>query len=287
MLFRDNSLTLLLMELMEIYLPLVLLMLATGLIGGVMAGLMGIGGGIVIVPVLEFALGFLGVDPAIRMHVAVATSLATIIPTSISSSRAHHRRGAVEFSLARTWGPIIFLGAALGTWIAARVDSSALSAIFAVVALLVASKMILPMEKTRLADKVPRGVAGAVFPATIGTVSTMMGIGGGALSVTTLTLFNMPIHRAVGTSAFFGLLIAVPGTLGFMLTGQGHPLLPPGSVGFVNVIGFLIISPAAFLAAPLGVRIAHALSQRQLGLTFGAFLMIVAGRMLYRTVMGG
>lgn len=273
------------MEFVEIYLPLILLMLATGLVGGVMAGLMGIGGGIVIVPVLEFALGFIGVDPAIRMHVAVATSLATIIPTSISSSRAHHKRGAVDFSLARKWGPAIFLGAAFGSWLAAQVETKALTAIFAVVALFVATKMILPLEKVRLADRVPGGVTGSFIPGIIGGVSTMMGIGGGALSVTTLTMFKVPIHRAVGTAAFFGLLIAVPGTIGFMIMGQENLLLPVGSVGYVNMIGFLILSPATFLAAPLGVKIAHALTQRQLSMTFGAFLMIVAVRMLYRTFM--
>lgn len=271
------------MEFVELYLPLILLMLATGLVGGIMAGLMGIGGGIVIVPVLEFTLGFVGVDPAIRMHVAVATSLATIIPTSISSSRAHHKRGAVDFSLVRKWGPAIFLGAAGGVWIAAQVETAVLTAVFAVVALLVATRMVLPMEKVKLAQDVPGGVTGAIFPTITGGVSTMMGIGGGALSVTTLTVFNVPIHRAVGTSAFFGLLIAVPGTIGFMMAGQGNPDVPMGSVGFVNMIGFLILSPATFLAAPLGVKIAHALSQRQLSMIFGAFLMIVAARMLYRT----
>ena len=274
---------------MELYLPLILLMLATGLVGGVMAGLMGIGGGIVIVPVLEFALGFIGVDPMIRMHVAVATSLATIIPTSISSARAHHRRGAVDFSLVRKWGPTIFLGAALGSWLAARTDAAGLAAVFAAVALFVAARMILPLEKLRLADQLPGGGMAAIFsgilPGLVGMTSTMMGIGGGVLSVTILTLFNQPIHRAVATSAFFGLLIAVPGTIGFMILGQGNALLPPGSVGFVNVIGFLILSPASFLAAPLGVKIAHALSQRQLSMVFGAFLMIIAARMLYRTFM--
>ncbi len=273
------------MEFTEVYLPLILLMLASGLVGGIMAGLMGIGGGIVIVPVLEFALGFIGVDPAIRMHVAVATSLACIIPTSISSARAHHRRGAVDFTLAKDWGPAIFVGAAGGAWLAAQVASAALTAIFAVVALFVAIKMILPLENIRLREKIPAGFPGTLFPGIIGMISTMMGIGGGALSVTTLTIFNVPIHRAVGTSAFFGLLIAIPGTIGFMITGQGNISLPPGSVGYVNVIGFLILSPATFLAAPLGVRIAHALTRRQLSIVFGVFLMIVAVRMLYRTFM--
>ncbi len=270
---------------MEIYGPLVLLMLSTGLVAGLIAGLLGLGGGIVMVPVLEFALGFLGVDPSIRMHVAVATSLATIIPTAISSARAHHRRGAVDFTLIKTWGPAIFISAAFGSWIASRSDSAVLSIIFAIVAFLVAVKMFLPLEKVRLGDHVPRGIFAPVLPGIIGTVSTMMGIGGGAMSVTILTLFNVPIHRAVGTSTLFGLFIALPGAVGFMILGQGNMLLPPGSVGFVNVIGFLILSPATFLAAPLGARIAHALTQRQLSMTFGAFLMVAAARMLYRSVI--
>ncbi|MCF8473916.1 MAG: sulfite exporter TauE/SafE family protein [Emcibacter sp.] len=272
---------------MEHYLPIIVLMMASGILGGVMAGLMGIGGGIVIVPVVEFALGFIGVDPSVRMHVAVATSLATIIPTSISSAHAHHGRGAVDFELAQKWGVAIFLGAAFGTWIAARVESGVLSIIFAVVALFVASKMILPFEKIKLSDHVPRGFFGSLIPTVIGLISTMMGIGGGALSVTTLTLFNVPIHRAVGTAAFFGLLIAVPGTIGFMISGQGNDLLPVGSIGYVNVIGFLMISPMTYFAAPFGARIAHALTQRQLGMVFGGFLLIVSVRMFYRSFYGG
>jgi len=273
------------MEFIELYLPLICLMLVTGLVSGVMAGLMGIGGGIIIVPVLEFSLGFIGVDPEIRMHVAVATSLMTIIPTSISSARAHHKRGAVDFALCRQWGPAMFLGAACGSWIASQVDSVGLSAIFGVVALFVAVKMILPMENIRLTTSVPRGFPGIFSPAIIGTISAMMGIGGGTLGVTTLTIFNVPIHRAVGTATLFGVLIAVPGTIGFIILGQGNMSLPPGSMGFVNMIGFLILSPVTFLAAPIGAKIAHAMTQRQLSMTFGIFLMIVAGRMLYRTFM--
>ena len=275
------------MELIEIYLPLILLMMATGILAGIMAGMMGIGGGIVIVPVLDYALGFVGVDAAIRMHVAVATSLMTIIPTSISSARAHGRRGAVDAVLARDWGPAVFAGAALGSWAAAKVASSSLSMIFAIVALFVALKMVLPMDRYRLGNRLPEGMGGKIYPGLIGMISTMMGIGGGALSVTILTLYNTPIHRAVGTASFFGLLIAVPGSIGFMITGYGHEGLPPGSVGFVNLIGFLIISPMTFLFAPLGAKIAHALKQRQLSMVFGAFLLIVSCRMLYRSFMGG
>jgi uncharacterized membrane protein YfcA len=265
---------------------LALAMLATGLVGGVMAGLLGVGGGIVIVPMLEFALGFVGVDPSIRMHIAVATSLATIIPTSISSSRAHFARQAVDVALVKRWATWILLGALAGTWLASQLHSRALSGIFACVALLVALKMILPLDNKTLAQGIPQSPAMFAAPTLIGLISTMMGIGGGSLSVPTMTAFGEPIHRAVGTAALFGLLIAVPGTIGFMLTGYGNPLLPPGSIGFVNLLGLALIAPATVLAAPFGARLAHAMNKRGLTLLFGIFLMIVAIRMALRTLSG-
>lgn len=263
-------------------LPLALTMLATGAIGGLLAGLLGVGGGIVIVPVLDVALAGLGVDPAIRMHVAVATSLATIIPTSLSSARAHNKKGAVDFVLIRSWGPYILLGAIVGSWIASNVDSSVLSLVFGLVALVVAAKMLLPWGNLVLAQSTPGGIPGTLPPLGIGGFSTMMGIGGGTLSVPVLTLFNHPIHRAVGTAALFGLLISVPGTLAYIITGWGDPRLPPGSLGYVNLLGLLFIAPTTVLVAPWGARLAHLLTKRQLGLAFGVFLLIVSCRMLYR-----
>ena len=149
-------------------LPLALAMVLTGVVGGVLAGLLGVGGGIVIVPVLDTALGFLGVDPSIRMHVAVATSLATIIPTSISSSRAHHKKGAVDFELIKSWGPFVFAGSIVGTLLASQMDSTVLSILFGTVALLVAIKMLLPLENVHLSQDVPRGIAGPIAPLAIG-----------------------------------------------------------------------------------------------------------------------
>jgi uncharacterized membrane protein YfcA len=268
------------------YLFLALAMLVTGGVAGILAGLLGIGGGIVIVPVMEAALTWFGVDEAIRMHVAVATSLATIIPTSVASSRAHHRRKAVDLELIRRWALFVLLGALLGTVIASQVHSNVLSMIFAVVALIVAVKMMLPLEGRTIADDVPRGVLMPIIPTGIGAVSSMMGIGGGTLSVAILTLFNQPIHRAVGTAALFGLAISLPGTIGFVVSGLDDPRLPPGSLGYVNVIGFALISPMTFLAAPLGATIAHRLSRRHLSLLFGLFLVIVATRMFYRALHG-
>jgi uncharacterized membrane protein YfcA len=269
---------------MTSYLVLAAAMLVTGGIGGILAGLLGIGGGIVIVPVMEAALTYLGVDEAIRMHVAVATSLATIVPTSIASSRAHHRRQSVDLALVRRWAIFVLLGALAGTLIASQVHSDVLSAIFAIVALVIAVKMILPTAGRVLAAEVPHGPLVPAIPTGIGALSSMMGIGGGTLSVATLTLFNEPIHRAVGTAALFGLVISVPGTIGFMMTGYGDPRLPPGSIGYVNLIGFACIAPATYLAAPLGATIAHGLSKRRLSILFGIFLLFVSARMIYRSI---
>ena len=259
-------------------------MLATGAVSGVLAGLLGIGGGIVIVPVLEATLGFLGVDPAIRMHIAVGTSLATIIPTSISSSRAHHKRGAVDIELVKRWAPFVLLGALLGAWIASQVHSNMLSLVFAVVAFVIALKLLAPDSGRTLSAAVPRHPLMPAVPTFIGAVSSMMGIGGGTLSVATLTLFSQPIHRAVGTAALFGLAISLPGTLGFIATGLQDPRLPAGSLGYVNLAGLALIAPTTVLLAPAGAALAHRLSQRQLSLLFGIFLLAMSLRMGWKAV---
>lgn len=264
------------------WLMLAAMMLLTGAVGGVIAGMLGVGGGMVIVPVLDLVLASVGIDASVRMHVAVATSLATIIPTAISSSRAHEARGAVDHEQLRRWGIAIFLGAIAGVLVASRVTGDVLAALFGIVALLVAVKMLLPLEGRHLAETMPGGVAGQLIPFAIGGISSMMGIGGGTLSVPAMTLFNIPIHRAVGTAALFGLMIAAPATVAFIVTGWNVPGLPPGSLGYVNLIGLAIIGPATFVTAPWGARIAHALPKRQLGMLFGLFLTIVAARMLVR-----
>ena len=269
---------------MDPWLMLAVAMLATGCVAGVLAGLFGIGGGIVIVPVLEAALGFLGVDPAIRMHVAVATSLATIIPTSVSSALAHHRRKSVDFDIVRRWAVFVLIGALLGAWIASQVHSRVLALVFATLALLVAAKMVLFPETRNLTSAVPRGPLMPVIPTAIGCFSSMMGIGGGTFSVMTMSLFNIPIHRAVGTAALFGLIISLPATLGFIVTGWGDLRLPAGNLGFVSLVGFAVIAPATVLTAPLGARIAHGLSQQRLGLLFGVFLRLGSWRLFYRAM---
>ncbi len=269
---------------MEDWIVLAAAMLATGCVAGVLAGLFGIGGGIVIVPVLEAALGMLGVDPAIRMHVAVATSLATIIPTSISSAWAHYKRDSVDLDIVRRWAVFILLGALLGAWIASQLHSRVLAIVFASLALLVALKMIFMADSRNLTDDIPRGPWVLAIPAFIGCASSMMGIGGGTFSVMTLTLFNQPIHRAVGTAALFGLAISLPGTIGFVITGFNDVRIPAGNLGYVSLIGLALIAPASVLTAPLGARIAHTFSARRLSLLFGAFLIVAAARLFYRAL---
>ncbi len=257
-------------------------MLATGVLAGILAGLLGIGGGIVIVPVLEAVLGVVGVDPAIRMHVAVGTSLATIVPTSISSARAHHKRQSVDVDLVRRWGIFVLIGSLAGAWVASQVHSDVLAIVFATLAMLMAVKKVLFPDSGNLADSIPNGPLVPGLLTLVGVFSSMMGIGGGLFTVMVLSLFNVPMHRAVGTAALFGLFIAVPGMLGFMAAGWADPRLPAGSLGFVSLLGFACIAPVTFLSAPLGAKIAHALSPRQLNMAFGAFLVIASLRLFYR-----
>jgi len=272
------------MEMTWNYLPLISLMLVSGVIGGLLAGLLGVGGGIVVVPVLDFTLGVLGVDPEVRMHIAVATSLATIIPTSISSARAHHARGSVDLALFRLWGPVMFIGATFGAVLASYVNSAILALLFGSVALLVAAKMLFLRDNFLLARQVPAQTAGLGIPLGIGAVSSMMGIGSGTLSVPVLTLLNQPVHTAVGTSALFGLVISIPATLAYILAGWPHESLLPGNLGYVNMPGFLIIAPLTTWIAPYGAKIAHRLTRATLSRTFGAFLLLVGVRMLYQAL---
>jgi uncharacterized membrane protein YfcA len=265
----------------EELLALILALAVSGVIAGFVAGLLGVGGGIVTVPVLEYALRFADVPADYRMHVAVATSLAAIIPTSISSARTHHAHGAVDRELARSWGAPIVIGAILGSLFASHAPLFVLAGVFGTVALLIAAKMLLPFDDLRFARNVPRRAGGGALATLIGIVSAMMGIGGGTLTVPTLNLCGYPIHRAVGTAAFFGIFISIPGTVAYLLA-RPPAELPWATVGFVSLIGLAIIAPGSMLTAKLGARVAHRLSRRKLSQAFGFFLLIVGVRMLYR-----
>jgi uncharacterized membrane protein YfcA len=263
--------------------PLLVILAVSGVVSGFVAGLLGVGGGIVTVPVLEYSLRFADVPEQYRMHVAVATSLAAIIPTSISSSRSHHARGAVDWSLARRWAVPMLLAAFAGSLLASHAPLAVLAGIFGGVALLIALKMLLPFDDLRASDHVPGGAGGASMAAMIGGVSAVMGIGGGTLAVPTLNLCGYPIHRAVGTASFFGLVIGVPGTLGYLLA-RPPVEMPWGTLGYVSLLGLAVIAPGSMLTAKLGARTAHSLSRRRLAQAFGVFLLIVGSRMLYRAL---
>ena len=264
-------------------LPLIGILAVSGVLAGFVAGLLGVGGGIVTVPVLEYFLRFADVPAEYRLHVAVATSLAAIIPTSISSTRTHHSRGAVDWTLARRWSIPMLLASFAGSQLAAHAPLAVLASIFGSVALLIALKMLLPLEEWRVTDRVPSGVGGAALAAVIGGVSAMMGIGGGTLTVPTLNLCGYPIHRAVGTASFFGIVISIPGTLGYLLA-RPPAELPWATVGFVSLVGLAIIAPGSMLTATWGARVAHRLSRRRLSQAFGVFLLLVGSRMLYRAL---
>ncbi len=259
-------------------------MLLTGVAGGVIAGLLGVGGGIVVVPVLEAALAAYGVDSAVRMHIAVGTSLATIVPTSMSSALAHARKQAIDRDIVRTWAPFILFGAVAGVVFSAFVSGRVLSGIFAAIALLLAINMIVRFGEKSLRREVPDNAAISLLPFGIGAVSTLMGIGGGSMTVPALTVFNRPIHVAVGTSALFGFVIAVPAAIGYVVTGWGNAMLPRGSFGYVNLFGFALITPTAVLCAPWGARLAHATTRGRLSVLFGLFLLAASLRMAYQAL---
>lgn len=252
-----------------------------GVAAGLLAGLLGVGGGIVLVPVLFSILLLVGVDPAICMHLAVGTSLMTIVATSLSSARAHHRKGAIDWALAKRWAIAIALGAVAGGLIARFLDSQELSLFFAVVAMGVAIFLTVRKEGTQLFAGLPTGATSQPIPLLIGFVSSLMGIGGGTFTVPVLSSCGYPVRNAVATSSFFGLLIALPGALAFMASGWGDPRLPPLSLGYVNLLGFVIIAPMTTLAAPWGARIAHAIPPSILRRLFAVFLAITAVKMGY------
>ena len=260
---------------------LVLLMLGTGVVAGTLAGLLGVGGGIVIVPILFLVFEGLDFPDATLMQVAVATSLLTIIPTSIASARAHHARGNVDTALLRRWGPWVFAGALVGGLLSFVLSGDALRLVFGLVALVVAVNMAVPSQLV-LGPHLPRSTAAQGGTAgAIGTFSALMGIGGGTLSVPVLSAFSYPTHRAVGTAAAFGFLIAVPAVLGFVWSGLGEPGRPPLSLGWVNLAAAAVIFPVTTLVAPVGARIAHRLPAERLRLVFAIFLGLTALRMLW------
>ncbi|MBR0653418.1 sulfite exporter TauE/SafE family protein [Roseomonas terrae] len=259
-------------------------MAATGLVSGTLAGLLGVGGGIVIVPLLFAVFPLFGIPESIQMKLAVATSLATIIPTSIQSARKHYAKGAMDIALLRSIWPSMLAGVMLGTFLAVYVRGEGLTAVFAVVALMVALNMGFTGVDFKITDSVPAGPPRAALGIGIGSVSAMMGIGGGTLGVPLLSMFGAPIRSAVATASAFGLIISIPATIGFIWGGWNDPLTPPWSLGYVNLIGFALIAPTSILATPWGVHLAHTIPPLWLKRAFAAFLLVTSLKMFWSLV---
>lgn len=259
---------------------LIAALVVAGLVAGFLSGLLGIGGGGVLVPVLYEAFGAAGVSEDVRMHITLGTTLAVIAPTVLSSLRAHHARGAVDMAIVRRMGPWIFIGVTLGIVIAKGASSEALRWVWVIFGSLLALKMALGRDDWKLADTMPKPPWLEVGAFVIGLLSTLMGIGGATFTVPLLTLHGVPLINAVATATGIGPIIAVPGIVGYILSGWNEPGLPPFSLGYVS-LGALLIAPLGVIAAPWGVRTAHGISKRKLELAFAAFIACVVARFLW------
>ena len=258
----------------------VLALAATGVFAGLLAGLLGVGGGIVIVPVLFFLFQSFGVSTDSAMLLATATSLATMIPTSLSSIRSHRKKGNVDVGLLKRWSPFIVAGVLAGSWLVTRINGQWLTLLFGLIALLSALNMLFRTGKSALFPQLPGTSAQRLMGSGIGFFSSMVGIGGGTISVPLLTLYNYPAHKAVGTASAIGLLIALPGALTMLLLGNTPNDAPVGTVGLVNLLGFCCIVPLTVLFAPVGAALAAKLDAAKLKKIFAIVLLCTGGRML-------
>jgi uncharacterized membrane protein YfcA len=259
---------------------LVAALLAAGLVAGFLAGLLGIGGGGVLVPVLYEVFGILDVDPSVRMHLALGTTIAVIVPTSLRSFATHRAKGAVDMDLLRLVAPWVVVGVIAGVLTAKVSSGDTLKWVWAIAAGLVALKMALGREDWRLGDHLPPRPWPEIAAVAIGLLSTLMSIGGATFTVPLLTLYGFAILPAVATASGVGPMIALPGVIGYAWAGWGAEGLPPLSVGYVNLLGLAIIAPVSVFAAPYGARLAHAIPRRRLELAFAAFLAAVSLRFL-------
>ena len=259
---------------------LVAALIVAGLVAGFLAGLLGIGGGGVLVPVLYEMFRILDVDPAIRMHMVLGTTLAIIAPTSVKSFAGHRAKGSVDLALLKRVAPWIVLGVVVGILTAKVSSGTFLKWVWVISAGLVSLKMALGREDWRISDELPPRPWPEIAAGVIGFISTLMSIGGATFVVPLLTLYGRPILSAVATASGIGPLIALPGVIGFAWAGWGEPGLPPLSVGFVSLVGMAIVAPLSVYAAPYGVRLAHNIPRRWLELAFAAFLASVSIRFL-------
>ncbi|MBF9030131.1 TSUP family transporter [Rhodobacterales bacterium HKCCE3408] len=256
---------------------LALALIAAGAAIGVLAGLFGVGGGAISVPVFYETFLRLGIEPDAAMPLAVGTSLAMIIPTAILSARAHARKGALDMEHLRAWAVPVLIGVVAGTVLARFAPAELFQVVFVAVASTMSIRLLFGSGSKPLRDGMGR-VGRAVYGAIVGLLSALMGIGGGAISNLILTLHGWTMHRAVATSAGVGVLVAVPGAIGYVLAGLGKPGLLPDAIGYVSVSALALTLPTALLTTRLGVRLAHALDQAVLKRLFGAFLLMVSIR---------
>jgi len=259
-------------------------LMGIGAFAGILAGLLGVGGGIVLVPAFFYAFQTLGYDSANLMQICLATSLATIVVTSVRSVLSHNKKGAVDWTILKTWAPGIAIGAVLGVLVASELRSQTLQVLFGCLAIVIGLYLALGRSEWRLGEAMPTGVQRAGYSPMVGFLSVLMGIGGGSFGVPLMTLYNTPIHRAVATAAGFGVIIAVPSVLGFLFLDIAEAGRPPFTIGAVNLVAFLIIIAMTLITAPIGVRIAHALDPKPLKRVFGGFLILVALNMLYKAL---
>ncbi len=259
--------------------------LALGVCSGFLAGLLGIGGGMVMVPFLTLMLTMQGFPPDLIVKMAVATSLATICFTSVSSVRAHHKRGAVRWDVVKLLAPGIVIGSLIGAQIAKALPADWMAILFAVFVGFSATQMFLD-KKPKPTRELPRGTGMVGAGSVIGVLSALVGAGGGFISVPFMTWCNVTIHKAVATSSALGFPIAVAGTLGYVIAGWSLEGLPAGAVGFIYLPALVVIAAASVLTAPWGARTAHSMDVKQLKRAFAVVLYLLAAYMLYKGLAG-
>lgn len=273
---------------------LALLLVAVGALSGFMAGVFGIGGGAILVPVFYECFRIAGVPLDVRMPLCIGTSLAVIIPTSIRSYRAHRARGAVDMEVLRKWLVPILIGVILGSLIARYAPERLFKIVFVAVAWSAAARLLLARESWKFGDDLPGGPLMKVYGFFVGLLSTLMGIGGGLFSNLLMTFYGRPIHQAVATSSALAVLISIPGAIGYIYAGwpaaTRHPdvvaLQLPFAIGYISLIGTLLVMPTSLLIAPLGVKVAHLLTKRKLEIAFGCYLLIVSSRFVVSLAFG-
>jgi uncharacterized protein len=265
---------------------LALMLVVVGALSGFFAGIFGIGGGAVLVPVFYECFRLAGVPLEVRMPLCIGTSLAIIIPTSIRSFRAHYARGAVDMDILKSWWAPIVIGVVAGSVIARYAPERLFKIVFVMVAWSAAARLLLARDNWKFGDDVPKGPLMRLYGFVVGLLSTLMGVGGGLFSNLLMTFYGRPIHQAVATSSALAVLISIPGALGYIYAGwpaaAHYPdvaaLQLPFAIGYVSLIGAVLVMPTSLLTAPLGVRAAHALSKRKLEMAFGCYLFIVGSR---------